>query len=208
MPLQASDKPYIYGFHDSDTLDEDETIETVCIEAKDGTNKYDNVRIQLYSEEHKKIISETVLKSGESVYCNVAGGKIIKFLPTVSTSDDMCLSRTNDGNINISSKDSDNWQLSGKGVSCFCTGTSQEGFVLIKNGTVNMSFYKGKLDYIWRTVKTLLDSKKIVEVKKTDFHILFLSSDGRVYSDDAFQKELPANTVSLDNLNRGKITTI
>lgn len=204
LPLQASSTPYIYAYHDSDILKDGETIETVRIDAKTGTNKYDKVRIQLYSEKSKKIISETILNSGESVYCNVAGGRIIKFLPTISLSDDMCISRTGDGHINILSVDSDSWQLSVKEVSSFCTGTSKEGFILIQNGHINMSFYKGSLDSSWATQLLLLNSKKIVEVKKTENEILFLTNDGKTYSDNPYEKNLIQNTVSLDNLNRGK----
>lgn len=150
--LTAGSQVYRYWYHDRDVLSPGEKIRTVRIEAKGSSNQYADVRIELYNEETGQCVQKIVLQKGEYRYCNVAGGRVIKFLPAVSLSDDICLSRSDYGKseIMVFPKNGESWILNAENVTCFSAGSKEKGFLLIKDGKVNFQFYKEAEDYFTR----------------------------------------------------------
>ena len=94
LKLTANGQVYKYYYYDGEKLPDNSEIKTIKIEAI-GSNQFAEVKIELHSEALKCCIQKLSLKLGEYVYCNVVDGKIIKFLPNISISDELCLIREN-----------------------------------------------------------------------------------------------------------------
>lgn len=148
--LTAGSQVYKYWSYDGGKLEPGATIQTVRLEARECDNQYAAVRIELYSEAEGKCVQSLTLNSGEFRYCTVCGGRIIRFLPDISVSDDLCLSRSDyrSTDIRVLPKDGEAWPLSAGSVSCFSAGNKAAGFLLVQNGRVNVSFYKAAGDHM------------------------------------------------------------
>lgn len=150
--LTPGNHPYQYWCYDDETLASGVRIQTVRIEAVESGNQYAQVKVELYSQRSNQCLCRFYLKSGEFRYCTVAQGRIIRLLPGVSLSDDLCLSRPNyaASEIKVCPRDGEAWTLKADRVSFFCTGSRKQGFLLIQNGKVNSKFYQGAEDYLTR----------------------------------------------------------
>lgn len=163
--LTAGSHVYKYWCYDSEKLKPGDTIQTVRLEARECDNQYAVVRIELYSEATGKCIQSLTLNSSEFRYCTVCGGRIVCFLPDISVSDDLCLSRSDYRNVDIQvrPRNGEAWTLNAEHVSCFSAGNKDTGFLLVQNGRVNTSFYKAAQDYITRLQLEML-MMPVVEV--------------------------------------------
>ena len=141
-----------YWCYDSETLEPCAKIRTVRLEAKASENQYAVARVELYSEKTGRCVRNVMLKSGEFRYCSVSGGRIIRFLPAVSISDDLCLFRPDykKPEVQVLPKNGESWTLDTEHVTCFSTGPKNTGFLLIQDGQVNTMFYKTAEDYMTR----------------------------------------------------------
>lgn len=141
-----------YWHHDSETLNPGAKIQTVRLEAKASENQYAVARIELYSEKTGRRVQSVVLNSGEFRYCTVSCGRIIRFLPAISISDDLCLFRPDYKSpaVQVRPKNGESWTLDAEHITCFSTGPKGTGFLLIQDGRVNTIFYKPAENYITR----------------------------------------------------------
>ena len=181
--LIASEHIYRYYYYDGEDLSENSAIVTVKIEAKGSLNQFAKVKIELYSEALACCVLKLDLKQGEYVYCNVADGKIIKFLPNISINDEMCLLRENYTNslIKVFTKGAEEWTVRVEDVSSFATGTRHDGFIMLKNGKINHSFYEPAKDYFER-VKLDMIFLPVVEALIYEGGYKFLLSNGTIKS--------------------------
>ena len=199
--LTAGSQVYRYWYHDKDVLSPGEKIRTVKIEAKGSSNQYADVRIELYSEETGQCVQKITLEKGEYSYCNVAGGRVIKFLPAVSLSDDICLSRSDYGKseITVSPKNGESWILNAENVTCFSAGTKEKGFLLIQGGKVNFHFYKDAEDYFTRLQLEII-TVPVVEVLVSQQGYELLLEDGTTVTDTA--KGVRKGVLTLNDMGR------
>lgn len=172
-----------YWHHDSETLNPGAKIQTVRLEAKASENQYAVARVELYSEKTGRCVQSVVLSSGEFRYCTVSCGRVIRFLPAISISDDLCLFRSNYKNpeVQVHPKNGESWVLNAEHVTCFSTGPKNVGFLLIQDGQVNAMFYKATEDYMTRLQLEMLMLPAIeVRVLRQRYEILL--EDGTVVS--------------------------
>lgn len=206
-PLTARNQPYRYWYYTSDSLAQGAHISTVRIEAKAGSNHYEKVVVELYHEQSCACVQKLELEIGEFRCCNVADGRIIKLLPSVSISDDMCLIRESykTEEISVLSPDTEGWSLNAEGISGFAAGTKNIGFLLVQNGKVNTSFYKAPDAYITR-LKFDTVSLPVVEVTIEGDQYDALLADGTVISNR--QAGVKQGVVSLDADSRPPLPAI
>lgn len=202
ISLLARDIPYKYWYHSSNMLEAGETIKTVCVHAKASNNRYASVIIEVYDEVSKLCIHTLVLAANEYRYCNVASGKLIKFLPTISMSPDAYLCRTDltKPDITVCGEKTSAWTLSENNVSSFSVSDKEDGFVLVQKGKLNTVFYKKANDYVTKTMMSLIVDP-VVEIQLTEDGYKVLTSKGETVSN------IPSytpdqNVVSLDRFSR------
>ncbi|MBE6728110.1 MAG: hypothetical protein E7562_05645 [Ruminococcaceae bacterium] len=196
-PLKASKTPYKFWYYGGNALENGGEISTVKIEAGACANSYYTVNIELYSDEDESLVQTLSLKPGESCYCNVVSGKIVKILPGISLSDDLCLIKRRNAvsDIKVLSKDSQEWVLNFENIACFSAGSKEQGFLLVQNGRIISNFYKPAEDYMTK-LKLDMINKPVVEVKVTDNGYVILTQDGKVIFEKGGKAE--AAVVSLD----------
>lgn len=177
--LTAGSRVYKYWCYDDKKLEQGALIQTVRIEAKECDNQYAVVRIELYNRAAGKCLQSLTLNSGEFRYCTVCKGRIIRFLPCISVSDDLCLSRSDyhSEEIRVRPKNGEAWSLDAERVSCFSAGSKDAGFLLVQDGRVNASFYKAAQDYITRLQLEML-VKPVVEARIWEEGYELLLEDG------------------------------
>lgn len=184
IKLLVGNEPFKYWYYDSDSLNSGEIIHTVRIEAQGSSNQYAVLKLELYSELSKSCIQRITLKKGEWVYCNVVHGKIIKFLPGISLSDDLCLLRSSYGeeNIMVYSPDAEPWSININDISSFSAGNRRQGFLIVEDGKINYKFYKASADYF---TKLQLDMVvlPVVEANVAEDGYELLLENGSVVSD-------------------------
>lgn len=202
ISLLARDIPYKYWYHSSDILEAGETIKTVCVHAKASNNRYASVIIEVYDEVSKMCVHTLVLAANEYRYCNVAAGKIIKFLPTISISPDAYLCRTDltKSDITVCGEKTSAWTLSENNISSFSVSNKEDGFVLVQNGKLNTVFYKNANDYVTKTMMSLIVDP-VVEIQLTEDGYKALTFKGETVSNiSSYTPE--QNIVSLDKFSR------
>lgn len=200
-PLVASEKAYRYWYHDEDHLLEGESIRTVCVKAQMGSNQYAKVMIELYSTVTKALIQTLVLDKDEYRYCNVAGGRIIQFLPLESQSPEISLIRkeADRSEITVKYNGEEPWTLHQNGASCWAAGDKDTGFLLIQNGTANAAFYKPAAEYLVQ-LKLDMIALPVVEVQIKDGDYQLLTSEGTILSGRASAQMLQAVALNRDML--------
>ncbi|MCD7885093.1 MAG: hypothetical protein LUI87_15555 [Lachnospiraceae bacterium] len=199
--LKTREKPYRFWYYSSDTITERDKINTIRVEARSGGNRYETVKIELYSDADGSLIYRCSLSVKEYRYCNVTAGRIIKFLPAVSISDNLALIRENyaKSDISVYSPDADRWTLS-EDFSCFAAGTGNNGFLGISSGKVNASYYQALKDYMAK-LKLDMIMTPIVEARIGANGYELLTEDGSVIAEKAPKAERK-RIVSLDPYSR------
>lgn len=185
ISLVAEEAAYKYWYHEQDNLQQGEIIRTVRVDARPGRNKYTSVHIELYSESTGKCVMEITMEDGEFRYCNIAGNKVIKFLPVISICGDQCIMRKELSKdiLSIGAPDAEDWRLNMDNVSVFATGGSARGFLCVRRGKLNWNFLKGVQDY-HTTLRFNMIFDPIAEVWMSDRGYQVLTSKGEVITDD------------------------
>ena len=205
--LTAGTYVYRFWYHDEDALSKGSRIKTVRIAAKGGTNQYASVKIELFSPETKALVQTVILKKDEYRYCNTADGKIIKFLPVASISDDLCIMREtlDSSSLFIQPRNAEAWTLNVDGISSFAAGGNNLGFLLVQNGKISAQFFKPAEDYFYK-LKLGMVPRPVVEATVKGNEYFLLMEDGTVFSN---AKELPSGgRVSLTETNRHPFPTV
>ena len=141
-----------YWYYDAAELKPGDKLRTVRIEAADGGNQYARVKLELYSRRTGQCVRTLTLGGGEFCFCTAVGDQIAAVLPSVSLSDELCLTRPDYGRlaIRVRARDGEAWELNAERVSCFAAGGREQGFLLVQEGKVNSKFYKPAQDYLTR----------------------------------------------------------
>lgn len=205
--LTAGAYVYRFWYHDENALSKGSRIKTVRIAAKGSANQYASVKIELYSPETKALVQTIILKKDEYRYCNAVDGKIIKFLPVASISDDLCMMREALGSSNlfIQPRNAEAWTLNVDGVSSFAAGGNDRGFLLVQSGKISAQFFKPAEDYFYKLRLGMVPLTVVEAAVKGDEYFL-LMEDGTVFSN---AKEPPAGSrVSLTEINRSPFPTV
>ncbi|MCD8131339.1 MAG: hypothetical protein LUE16_08695 [Lachnospiraceae bacterium] len=199
--LQTRKKPYRFWYYTSDTLADGEKISTMRIEARSGGNRYEDVKIEFYSDADGSLIHRTCLSVKEYRYCNVTAGRMIKFLPAVSISDDLALIRENyaKSEISVLSPDADKWTLN-EDFSCFAADTGKRGFLGVTNGKVNTSYYQALKDYMAKLRFDMI-MIPVVEVRIGENGYELLTEEGSVITEKE-PKAAKNHRISLDPYSR------
>ncbi|MCD7824135.1 MAG: hypothetical protein LUG86_09015 [Oscillospiraceae bacterium] len=181
--LKTREKPYRFWYYSSDTLMEQDKIATMRIEARSGGNRYESVKLELYSDADGSLVQCFDLSEKEYRYCNVTAGRIIKFLPSVSISDDLALIRENyaKSEISVLSPDADKWTLN-EDFSCFAAGSGENGFIGVSYGRVNASYYRALKDYMSK-LKLDMVMIPVVEVRIGENGYELLTEEGSVVTE-------------------------
>lgn len=205
--LPVGNEPYRYWYYDSDAITPGAVIHTVRIEAKGNANQYAVLRIELYSEKDRSCVQSISLKKGEWRYCSVFQGKIIKFLPSISVSDDLCLMRKkySEADITVMSNGAEDWSVDADDVSTFSAGSRNQGFLLIQNGRINSKFYKPAEDYFTRLQLDMI-TFPVIEVNINEKGYQLLLENGTVISD--YDSTSIENAASLTSFGRTPFTKL
>lgn len=141
-----------YWYYDAAELKPGDKLRTVRVEAADGGNQYARVKLELYSRRTGQCVRTLTLGGGEFCFCTAVGDQIAAVLPSVSLSDELCLTRPDYGRpaIRVRARDGEAWELNAERVSCFAAGGREQGFLLVQEGKVNSKFYKPAQDYLTR----------------------------------------------------------
>ncbi len=197
--LSTSNKPYKFWYHSSDSLSLGDKIKTVMVKATGLSNK--DAIIELYDdgdgEKKGQLVKTLHLKNKEYLYCNTAGGKVIRFLPTDDGSEhDLRLVRDNyeKAEIKVIQADGKEWTLPGDNVSCFSGANQSTGFITIEKGKPKYPFYipAKKFDAVELRLSSI--SQTVVEVRVTDSGYFVLTEDGTVIDNES---TTPCRAVSL-----------
>lgn len=180
LKLTARPEPYKYYYHDDDGLAQGEKISTIKLKAVKGKNIFDKLKVSLYSEKTGELLHTYSIEIGGYRHLNSAGGKIIKFLPTVSVGNDICVYREaytdpvyyiKDGNgtsviklTNASNASSVSAAQDGRGVLFIINGQPYSQSLSFKNNPY------------------LTNSKDIVEGKLVKDGFVLLHSSGTFFS--------------------------
>lgn len=214
LPLKTSSLPYQFWYHSDERLRDGLQIKTVRVEAVSGGNQFEKACIELYDSYTKEKVQTICLRSGEYRDCNISGGQVIKFLPTLSLSQNMCLVREtyDEAQLTVVPKDAEKWTLgldqeSGDRVTAFAAGEeSSQGFLLICSGKLIISFYKPcEVFSIKMALRMIVDCLVEVSIGRKGYRLL--TEDGMVLSDDAEWKGRE-NVLTLSENGRGSIQEI
>jgi len=183
--LKCQRQPYRWYLYESDSLQANEIIKTIKLEAVKSNDAFDSTCIQIYSEKKQKVVWEFFLKPGEYRHCNVAGGKIICFLPTLSISDNLCIYRPYyySGDLIVQYKEGrKSVQLEyGADISSFSAG--KDGEIYLRKGCVLTGRYLlSKKNYKIESKLDMLSYESFVEVKVIDGGFLLLNNRGKIRS--------------------------
>lgn len=132
--FDTANKPYRYWYHCDDKLADGEKIKTVKIKAVGVPGK--KVVIELYSDKDEKLVDSRVINKDGFIYCNIAGGKIIKFLPDVDAALSKCSGYSKEDKRSIRAA------FLKKNVGVFAIGNKEYGYLTAENGKLNCLFYK------------------------------------------------------------------
>lgn len=198
---------YKYWYHDEDLLVDGKCIKTVRIIAKSGSNRYASVKIELYSSKTKSLVQTVILKKDEYRYCNVSDGKIIKFLPILSISDELCVMRgeLENPNLLIQARNAEAWPLNIDQVSSFVACEKGHGFLMVQNGKINAQFFKPAEDYFYK-LRLEMVPLPVVEILVHEDRYFLLMEDGSVFTNE--DGYISRKKVSLSDLNRCPIPVI
>lgn len=189
LRLETRGTPYRFLYYERDELEAGQTIRSVRLEAVTGRDKANNITIQLVHPKTDQLVLSTVLNAGTFRDCTVVDGKIVKLLPTMAISQNLCVARTQRSEqFEVVPFGSDLWTIDmdpeeARGVTCLAAGDEQtQGFLFVSGGKVLTSFYKPCEDYFVRMEMQMI-TDPIVEAKIAPEGYCLLTSVGSVISD-------------------------
>ena len=182
ISLDCSNITYRFLCYDSNYLEKGKTIRTVKIIANKSSN-YKTSVIELFSQKEKTCIQRIALQSGEYVYVNATGDKIIKALPDIFASQDTFIVKKQNA-LKIYHTTKDAWMpdtSAFNNITCVATGSDSEGFLILNDGKVITyncrmieSNYTASLG-----VKSIISP--VAEIAKVDVGFAILLNDGTVF---------------------------
>ena len=154
-----------------------------------GHDKSKNLTIQLVHPKTNQVVLSAALNAGEFRDCTAVDGKIVKLLPTMSVSKNLCVARKQDSEqFEVVPYGSDPWTIDmdsdkARAVTCLAVGDEQEqGFLFVGGGRVITSFFKPCEDYFVRMEMQLI-TDRIVEARIEPGGYCLLTDCGDVVSD-------------------------
>ncbi len=189
LQLKARRKPYSFCYYAQDALNAGDLIRGVRIEACAGRDKYKKVTIRLVHPETNQIVRTVGINVGEYRDCTAVNGRIVKFLPTMAVSKNLCVVRNlADDHFEVVPFGSNAWRVDmdrnqARTVTCLAAGDVQEqGFLFVADGKLISSFYKPAEDYgVRMDLQMIFDT--IVEAAIEPEGYCLLTSAGTVISD-------------------------
>ncbi|MBR6777617.1 MAG: hypothetical protein IKM27_07710 [Clostridia bacterium] len=184
VSFKASKQAFRYRKYDSASLSSGSRISTVCIEALQGVNKYDNVMLELYNGDDK-LESTVTLRPGEHRYVTVADGRIIDFLPAVNIEDGLCVYRKGYGSKNtvISAKNKQDRTVAKHEPSAFVSLGQNNGALFVCGGKLITEYCTVETDYRTRLMlEMILSELKVIEMINSGQNVKVLTEEGKVYS--------------------------
>lgn len=184
VSLKASKKPYKFRAYDETNLTPGSVINTVCIEATPGVNKYDNVVMEFYNR-HDILIATITIRPGEHRFATVTQGKLIGFLPAVSIENGCCVYRTgyNSQSTKIRIEDEQPRTISKFEPTSFVSLGKNGGAILIRDGKIVTDYCKVGMDHRTRLVlEMLLAGLNVAEIAHFGESVKVLTAEGKVYS--------------------------
>lgn len=184
VPLSAGKRVYRYWKYEESKLKEGTKIKTICVTAKAGKQNAGAVVIELYRESDHSLSETIILDAGTFRYCNVAEGKVIKFLPLECAGDTLklTLKNTEHPELIVLPDGTEPWKLDAKDMTGFASDKKENGFLFIKNGKVNRAFYKTINAYMTE-IRMAMILEPLVEVRIKNGKYELLTEDGQILSD-------------------------
>lgn len=189
LRLETRGTPYRFLYYEQDKLEAGQTIRSIRLEAVMGRDKANNVAIHLVHPKTNQVVLSTVLNAGTFRDCTVVDGKIVKLLPTMAISRNLCVARTQkSAQFEVVPLGSDLWTIDmdtekARGVTCLAAGDEQtQGFLFVSGGKVLTSFYKPCEDFYVRMEMQII-TDPVVEAKIVPEGYCLLTSGGSVISD-------------------------
>ncbi len=191
VSLKTRATPYCFWYYSKKELERGQKIKTVRVEAVYGGNQFEKVCLELYDFSTSELIQTIYLSNGEYRDCNVAGGQIIKFLPTLAVSENVCLMREDCSlsQIKVIPKGAEMWQLgleeeASHKVTSFAVGDeSDQGILLIYGGKLMISFYKPCKEFAVKVALRMI-TEVLVEVYIGRKGYRLLTENGTVISNE------------------------
>lgn len=189
LQLKARRKPYSFCCYARDELNAGDQIRVVRIDACAGRDPYGKVAVRLVHPETKQILRTVEIPAGEYRDCTAVNGRIIKFLPTMAVSKNLCVVRNPaEGCFEVVPFGSNAWRVGmdpnkARSVTCLAAGDVQEqGFLFVADGKVISSFYKPAEDHgVRMDLQMIFDT--IVEAAIEPEGYCLLTGAGTVISD-------------------------
>lgn len=187
LVLKTRREPYRYRYYEPDTLTCG-TMKTVRVEAAARSGR--ELRIELCREDGTVALT-LEMKAGEYRDCTVADNRVIRFLPTLSISDTLCIARKNYASteITVIPRNAPEWLLNvdaatARKISCFAAGdNAREGFLYLRNGRLMKGFYKPNENYGIRQQLEMVDDR-LVEVRLAEGCYELLTEHGEILSNN------------------------
>lgn len=207
LRLETRGRPYSFYYYEQEKLEEGHTIRTVRVEAVMGRDKSRNLKIQLVHPKTNQVVLSAYLNAGEFRDCNTVGGKIVKLLPTMAISKNLCVARRQgSGQFEVLPFSSDLWTIdmdpeTARSVTCIAAGDEQkQGFLLVSKGHVITSFFRPCEDFFVRMEMQMI-TDRILEARIEPDGYCLLTSNGDVISDIP-QWRGKKNVISLSDAGR------
>lgn len=207
LRLETRGIPYSFFYYEKEELEKGHTIRSVRLEAVTGRDKSKNLTIQLVHPNTNQVILSAVLNAGEFRDCTAVDGKIVKLLPTMSISKNLCVARKQGSErFEVVPYGSDLWTIDmnpdkARSITCLAAGDEQEqGFLFVGGGQVITSFFKPCEDYFVRMEMQMI-TDTIVEARIEPNGYCLLTNSGYVISDIP-QWNGRKNLVSLSDAGR------
>ena len=195
VTLTASIDTYHIKKYIGNTLADGAIIDVVKVTATHGTNKFDNVVIELCDEKTKKVTETVVIKPGEYRICTAVNGAVIQFLPDISVGEKLCLYRhdLSKGDISVYSGNGCKTEIVDNAIdvtSFAAAETLQKTGLFVKDCKLDPGLLLG-VDIATRTKLTMhMNSWIIADIGCIEGKVKILTTDGRV--------------ISIMNLNNGR----
>ena len=187
VDLIADGTVYRFFYHDEDQLQPNTQIRTVLFNAISGNNRYERVVIELYSSRQDRCLQTITLQGGQSRRCNVAAGKIIRFLPDIRIENGCSLYRAQLSSQTLTHKtETGTEEIPLTNLTDFLPVDAESGYLLVRDGRLNMGKCKAlsdrKTELMLTATRAALDALNVVEIGWVGQTVKILTDDGNVYS--------------------------
>lgn len=188
LRLETRGTPYAFFYYEQEVLEKGHILRATRLEAVMGQDKSRRLTIQLVHPQTNQVIMSAVLNAGDFRDCTAVDGKIVKLLPTMAISKNLCVARKQRSEqFEVVPFGSDLWTVDmdpdkARSITCLAAGDDQEqGFLFVGGGKVITTFFKPCEDYFVRMEMQMI-TDTIVEVQIEPEGYCLLTNYGRVLS--------------------------